>query len=92
LNSRSTPGTYKFGIREGRGQEVYELESLGLNGWVGLPVDATGAEVSLYSFRGLTIFPRFNRLPGMEEADVLDTSLSFTTEVSNWFKTTCVPL
>ncbi|KAJ6586424.1 glycosyltransferase family 24 protein [Mycena vulgaris] len=33
--------------------------------------DIFGNEISVTSFEGLTIYPRFNRVPGMETADVL---------------------
>lgn len=76
---------YEFGIREGRGQEVYTLESLGVAG-VEVPLNVTGADLALYSFQGLTTFPRFDRREGMEEADVLDTSVSFVKQVNVWFQ------
>lgn len=83
---RSTPGVYAFRIREGRGQEVYELETLGLSGREETPLNETGSDLALYSFQGLTIFPRFDRRKGMEEADVLDTSVSFTKEIAGWLR------
>jgi UDP-glucose:glycoprotein glucosyltransferase len=50
---------------------VYKLKSIGGEGWDSLPVNETGTSVSLISFDGVTILPRFARVRGMENADVL---------------------
>ena len=71
LQFKVTPGVYDLSIRPGRGQEVFELESVGNDGWDSLGVNVTGTEVTLTSFEGMTILPRFVRRPGMETADVL---------------------
>lgn len=69
---KSTPGVYNLNIRPGRGTEVYNLESVGTDGWDSLSVNVTGTTaVSLTSFEGVTILPRFERRPGMELANVL---------------------
>lgn len=69
---KARPGVYDFSIRPGRGQEVYEIESAGSDGWDSLPVNVSGTTIRLDSFDGMTLYPRFTRRPGMEEADVLD--------------------
>ena len=69
-----TPGVYDLSIRPGRGQEVYQLESSGTAGWDSPPVNETGTSVTLASFDGLTILPRFAWRKGMERADVLEES------------------
>nr|XP_018263998.1 UDP-glucose:glycoprotein glucosyltransferase [Kwoniella dejecticola CBS 10117]OBR86156.1 UDP-glucose:glycoprotein glucosyltransferase [Kwoniella dejecticola CBS 10117] len=69
---KATPGVYDLSIRPGRGREVYELESVGSEGWDSEGVNITGSGVILDSFEGNTILPRFGRREGMERADVLE--------------------
>ena len=71
LQFKATPGVYNLVIRPGRGTEVYELESVGNEGWDSKSIIATGTAVALTSFEGVTILPRFERRPGMEMANVL---------------------
>lgn len=71
LQFKVTPGIYDLSIRPGRGRQVYDLDSVGGEGWDSLSVNETGTSVSLISFDGVTILPRFSRRPGMEKADVL---------------------
>lgn len=68
---KATPGFYQLAIRPGRGVEVYELESVGSEGWASPDVNETGTTVTLDSFEGKTILPRFGRKQGMEMANVL---------------------
>nr|XP_019013386.1 UDP-glucose:glycoprotein glucosyltransferase [Kwoniella pini CBS 10737]OCF52167.1 UDP-glucose:glycoprotein glucosyltransferase [Kwoniella pini CBS 10737] len=69
---KAIPGVYDLSIRPGRGREVYELESVGSDGWDSASVNITGSGVVLDSFEGNTILPRFVRREGMERADVLE--------------------
>jgi UDP-glucose:glycoprotein glucosyltransferase len=71
MQFKVTPGVYDLSIRPGRGSEVYELESTGTTGWYSEKVNVTGTEVTLASFEGMTVLPRFIRRKGMEMADVL---------------------
>jgi UDP-glucose:glycoprotein glucosyltransferase len=71
LQFKVTPGVYDLSIRPGRGTEVFEIESTGTTGWDSKKVNETGTEVTLASFEGMTILPRFTRKEGMETADVL---------------------
>lgn len=71
LQFKVTPGVYDLSIRPGRGSDVFELESTGTTGWYSDKVDKTGTEVTLASFEGMTVLPRFTRREGMETADVL---------------------
>lgn len=71
MQFKVTPGVYDLSIRPGRGSEVYELESTGTTGWYSEKVNVTGTEVTLASFEGVTVLPRFTRRKGMEMADVL---------------------
>jgi UDP-glucose:glycoprotein glucosyltransferase len=68
---KATPGLYHLAIRPGRGTEVYDLESVGNEGWASPSVNETGTAVVLSSFEGKTILPRFDRRLGMEAANVL---------------------
>jgi hypothetical protein len=86
---KATPGVYDLSIREGRGTEVYELESVGGEGWDSRGVDATGTAISLREFSGVTILPRFKRRVGMEGENVLSDEksvVSILTETSLWTK------
>ncbi|TCD67335.1 hypothetical protein EIP91_000256 [Steccherinum ochraceum] len=71
LQFRVKPGVFKLEIREGRGQDVFTIESVGNEGWDSPGVEEIGDEVTLTSFEGLTLYPRFKRVPGMESVDVL---------------------
>ncbi|KAF8342557.1 UDP-glucose:glycoprotein glucosyltransferase-domain-containing protein [Cantharellus anzutake] len=90
LQFRAKPGVFKLGIRPGRGQEVYEMESVGNEGWESLDVRTAGDEVTLISFEGLTLFPRLKRRTGMEVAEVLAPAelqpQSVLTPVFSWLK------
>jgi len=72
LQFKATPGVYHLEIREGRGREVFWLESAGNEGWLSPPVEEAGNEVTVTSFEGLTVYPRLARLPGQELVDVLE--------------------
>ncbi|QRW18757.1 glycosyltransferase family 24 protein [Rhizoctonia solani] len=68
---RTGPGAFRLEIRPGRGRDVYTIESAGNEGWNSGHVNVTGTEITLTSFEGHTIYPRLNRKPSMESADVL---------------------
>jgi UDP-glucose:glycoprotein glucosyltransferase len=72
LQFKATPGVYQLEIREGRGREVFQLESAGNEGWQSPTVDKAGNEVTSTSFEGLTLYPRLVRLSGQESVDVLE--------------------
>lgn len=71
LQFKAKPGVYQLEIREGRGREVYRLESAGNEGWNSPTVEEAGNEVTLVGFDGLALYPRVARRPGMENIDVL---------------------
>jgi UDP-glucose:glycoprotein glucosyltransferase len=75
LQFKATPGVYQLEIREGRGREVFQLESAGNEneGWQSSTVDNAGNEVTVTSFDGVTLYPRLARLPGQEYVDILET-------------------
>lgn len=70
LQFKAPPGVYHLGIRPGRGQDVFSMQSAGNDGWESRSVAETGDIVTLTSLEGNTIYPRFTRREGMEEADV----------------------
>ncbi|KAG7448716.1 uncharacterized protein BT62DRAFT_965246 [Guyanagaster necrorhizus] len=69
---KTKPGVFKLEIREGRGRDIFTIDSVGNEGWNSPSVDVVGNEMTVTSFEGLTLYPRFNREPGMETVDVLD--------------------
>lgn len=71
LQFKAKPGVYQLEIRAGYGREVFELESVGNEGWSSPLVTNAGADITLTSLEGLTLYPRFRRRPGMADADVL---------------------
>ena len=72
LQFKAKPGVFQLEIREGRGRDVFTMESVGNEGWNSPNVSEVGVEVTLTSFEGMTLYPRVRRKPGMERADVLD--------------------
>jgi len=78
LQFKAKPGVFQLDIREGRGREIFELESAGNEGWHSPSVEKAGATIVLASFEGVTIYPRFARRSGMEGEDVLDVVDQFT--------------
>lgn len=69
---KAKPGVFQLEIKEGRGRDVYAMESVGNEGWHSPDVSVAGSEITLTSFEGLTLYPRVRRRAGMERADVLD--------------------
>ncbi|PIL30079.1 hypothetical protein GSI_07656 [Ganoderma sinense ZZ0214-1] len=71
LQFKTKPGVYKLEIRPGRGREIFEMESVGNEGWNSPTVGEAGDEVTVTSFEGVTLYPRLATLPGKEGEDVL---------------------
>lgn len=71
LQFRTKPGVYRLEIRPGRGREIFEMESVGNEGWNSPGIEEAGDVVTVTSFEGVTLYPRLARLPGMEREDVL---------------------
>ncbi|RXW17921.1 hypothetical protein EST38_g7933 [Candolleomyces aberdarensis] len=68
---RVAPGVFGLEIREGRGRKIFDMVSVGGQGWDSPGVEETGVEVALTSFEGVTLYPRLKRKSGMEREDVL---------------------
>ncbi|KAF7297231.1 hypothetical protein MIND_00956200 [Mycena indigotica] len=71
LQFKAKPGVFHLEIREGRGRDIFVMESVGNEGLDSRTVEEVGNEIAVTSFAGLTIYPRLRRLPGMEQEDVL---------------------
>jgi UDP-glucose:glycoprotein glucosyltransferase len=68
---KANPGYWQISLKPGRSSKIYNIDSIGPNGFALTPGDET-TSVALLSFQGVTLFPRLSRKPGMEEADVLE--------------------
>jgi UDP-glucose:glycoprotein glucosyltransferase len=74
LQFKAKPGVFQLQIKKGRGREIFEMASVGNEGWDSPLVDEAGTDITVTSFEGLTLYPRLSRRSGMEKADVLDQS------------------
>lgn len=68
---KANPGFYKIDLQEGRSAQIFNIESIGSQGWSPVPGDES-TEVVLMSFQGTTLYPRLARKLGMELEDVLE--------------------
>jgi UDP-glucose:glycoprotein glucosyltransferase len=68
---KANPGFYKINLQEGRSAEIFNIDSIGAQGWSPVPGDEN-TEVALLSFKGATLYPRISRKVGMEAEDVLE--------------------
>ncbi|KAH6608850.1 glycosyltransferase family 24 protein [Trichoderma cornu-damae] len=62
---KANPGLYSIQLKEGRNAEIYEIESIGAQGWNPVPGD-NSTELALIDFQGVTLYPRLKRRNGME--------------------------
>lgn len=67
---KANPGVYDIHLKEGRTTDIFDIESVGAQGWAAVPGDE-GTDVTLMDFQGTTLFPRLTRKEGMEGVDVL---------------------
>ncbi|CAG8517343.1 10633_t:CDS:10, partial [Ambispora gerdemannii] len=68
---KANPGVWILGLREGRSTELFEVESVGSEGWYSRTVDEIGSFIFVYSFEGGLIYPRVKRKPGKEREEIL---------------------
>ncbi|OAQ96902.1 hypothetical protein LLEC1_00568 [Akanthomyces lecanii] len=68
---QANPGIYSIHLKEGRSADIFEIESVGAQGWTAVPGDE-GTSLALLDFQGTTLYPRLSRRPDMEEVDVLE--------------------
>ncbi|KAH8556358.1 UDP-glucose:glycoprotein glucosyltransferase-domain-containing protein [Umbelopsis sp. PMI_123] len=71
---KANPGVWLLSLREGRSKEIYELESVGNEGWISPTIEESGNSIDLLTFQGATIYPRVRKYKGKEREDVLETS------------------
>lgn len=72
LQLKANPGVWTLDLKEGRSKEIFELQSVGSEGWSSKDVDTIGADIVLTSFEGVTIYPRVVRRDGKDAEDVLE--------------------
>lgn len=71
---KANPGLWQLDIRSGRSAEVFELESIGADGWKSADIAKTGHDFFVSTLEGKTIYPRFRRRPGHETTELLNES------------------
>ncbi|KAF9239780.1 glycosyltransferase family 24 protein [Melanogaster broomeanus] len=91
LAVQARPGTFRLEIREGRGREIYKLDSVGSEGWNSLSVAEAGDELTVMSFDGLTLMDVLDGLQApVEDSPMLrhicPSSGLFWSRVSSLFK------
>lgn len=69
---KAQPGLWQISLKPGRSEKLFKIDSVGSAGYGSQDSDDT--EVTLLSFKGLTLFPRLSRKPGFETEDVLETN------------------
>lgn len=72
---KASPGIFNLALQSGRSDEIFQIESAGTASYSG-QADDNSTEIALMSFRGVTLYPRLSRKPGMEDEDVLEASKS----------------
>ena len=68
---KANPGFWKLELKEGRSQQIFNIDSAGTQGYNAQPGDES-KEIELLTFQGNTIFPRVSRKAGQEQEDVLE--------------------
>ncbi|GAA5951905.1 hypothetical protein JCM21900_004180 [Sporobolomyces salmonicolor] len=69
---KANPGPWRLTIRPGKSSDVFDMESIGANGWKSGDVSETGDSLVVSTLEGLTLYPRFRRKPGHELTELLD--------------------
>ena len=75
LQLKANPGVWTLNLK-GRSREIFELQSVGSEGWSSRDVEAIGTDVVLTSFEGVTLYPRVVRRNGKEAEDVLEAEMN----------------
>lgn len=68
---RAQPGRWSLQIHDGRSSELYEMTSVGAEGWISPGVNVTGTSISLDTLAGRTIFPVFGKRRGKEAEELI---------------------
>lgn len=69
---KAQPGLWKLRIRPGRSDELYEMQSVGSQGWNSPRVEETGDHVTLDTLSGMTIYPRVAKRRGKEREELVE--------------------
>ena len=70
---KANPGYWRIKLREGRSQQIFNIDSAGQKGHRPQAGDES-TEIALMSFQGKTLYPRLSRKAGQETEDVLEES------------------
>lgn len=68
---KANPGYWKIQLQAGRSQQIFNIDSVGEQGYSPQPGDET-TDIALLSFQGKTLYPRLSRKTGQETEDVLE--------------------
>ncbi|KAA6411432.1 MAG: glycosyltransferase family 24 [Lasallia pustulata] len=68
---KANPGYWKIQLQEGRSQQIFNIDSVGAEGYNPKPGDER-TDIALMSFQGKTLYPRLSRKPNHEMEDVLE--------------------
>ena len=68
---KANPGYWNLKLQQGRSSKIFTIDSAGQLGYSPVSADES-TEITLMSFQGKTLYPRFSRKPGMETEDVLE--------------------
>ncbi|WFD00126.1 killer toxin resistant protein [Malassezia yamatoensis] len=68
---RAQPGLWSLQIRDGRSADVYEMQSLGAEGWNSPSIADTGKSFMVTSLLGKLLYPVFQKQAGMLHADLI---------------------
>ncbi|KAG0251321.1 hypothetical protein DFQ27_008839 [Actinomortierella ambigua] len=69
---KGNPGVWDMSLRPGRTQDIFDIESIGADGWLTGGVKDDKRDVIINNLEGLVLYPRLVRKPGMESANVQD--------------------
>ncbi|KAJ9061639.1 killer toxin resistant protein [Entomophthora muscae] len=68
---KANPGVFHMGLREGRSAQLYDIRTIGLQGFTTSLKTDTHRELVLNGFGGAILFPRVSKKPGMEQHSLL---------------------
>ncbi|WFD44374.1 killer toxin resistant protein [Malassezia psittaci] len=68
---RAQPGPWSLQVREGRSADVYEMQSVGAEGWNSPSIAETGHSFMVTSLLGKLLYPVFQKQAGMLDADLI---------------------
>ncbi|RHZ80246.1 hypothetical protein Glove_138g61 [Diversispora epigaea] len=77
---KANPGVWTLNLREGKSTDIFDIQSVGSEGWLSRNISEIDNEIILNGFEGLTIYPRMIRKSGKENDDVLKTENSNDSE------------